>query len=273
MNRSSHRARRADDASHSVTTGFRADWTTQPGAFTLEGAFTAGQARALWPNLDPQTAAREPIATEPLRCAGRPSPWPLDAHARQRRVAADPVVRRRREPAGAGRELRPAHRSTSTRNTTRRSVRITIWWPVPATGSSARASTGHVGFSLTPADDNSSLVTAFLQDEIALFGNRLAVTLGTPGAVRLRLGRGRAADRARDVEGASPPAPLGGRLSRPADAVARPTAGFAWTIPPVPTASGLPLVVTLLGQPGGGDREPRRRGSRIPARDRDRRVD
>ena len=75
-----------------------------------------------------------------LRFAGRPSPRPLDAHARQRRVAADPVVRRHREPAGAGRELRPAAPSTSTRNTTRRSVRITIWSPAPATGSSARGS-------------------------------------------------------------------------------------------------------------------------------------
>ena len=61
---------RANDASHSVTTGFRADWTTQPGAFMLEGAFTAGQARALWPNLDPQTAAREPIANDPSDAQG-----------------------------------------------------------------------------------------------------------------------------------------------------------------------------------------------------------
>ena len=112
---------RADDASHRVTTGFRADWATQPGAFTLEGAFTTGQARALWPNLDPQTAARETDRERSLRFAGRPSPWPLDAHASQRRVA--------------------------------------LWL-------------------------------------------------------------GRAADRTRDVEGASPPAAVGGRVTGPADAVA-----------------------------------------------------
>jgi hypothetical protein len=29
---------------------------------------------------------------------------------------------------------------------------------------------GHFGFSLAPAEDSSSLVTAFVQDEIALFG-------------------------------------------------------------------------------------------------------
>ena len=61
---------RANDASHSVTTGFRADWTAQPGAFMVEGDFTAGQARALWPNLDPQTAAREPIANDPSDTQG-----------------------------------------------------------------------------------------------------------------------------------------------------------------------------------------------------------
>ncbi len=53
---------RANDASHSITTGFRADWTTQPGAFTLEGNFTAGQARALWRKISstrkPDTGSR-----------------------------------------------------------------------------------------------------------------------------------------------------------------------------------------------------------------------
>ena len=95
---------RADDASHSVTTGFRADWTTEPGAFTLEGDLTAGQARALWPNLDPQTAARE----RSFGRTGRPSPGSLDSSTREWRIAADTVVPRHREPAGNGRELSPA---------------------------------------------------------------------------------------------------------------------------------------------------------------------
>ncbi len=41
-----------------------------PSAFMLEGGFTAGQARALWPNLDPQTAAREPIVDDPSDAQG-----------------------------------------------------------------------------------------------------------------------------------------------------------------------------------------------------------
>src|SRR5476649_1857030 len=48
---------RADDRSQSVTAGFRTDWIVRSGALALEGAFTAGRARALWPNLNPQTAA------------------------------------------------------------------------------------------------------------------------------------------------------------------------------------------------------------------------
>src|SRR6185295_19714802 len=51
---------RANDASHSVTTGFRTEWAGRPGAFMVEGDFTAGQAREMWPNFAPQTAAREP---------------------------------------------------------------------------------------------------------------------------------------------------------------------------------------------------------------------
>ena len=36
----------------------------------LDGDFTAGQAHALWPNLDPQTAASQPIATDPSTTRG-----------------------------------------------------------------------------------------------------------------------------------------------------------------------------------------------------------
>jgi iron complex outermembrane receptor protein len=60
---------RANDGSHSVTTGFRADWTASPGEFMIEGDFTSGQARALWPNLDP-SAGRDPIANDPSDTQG-----------------------------------------------------------------------------------------------------------------------------------------------------------------------------------------------------------
>ena len=49
--------------------------------------------------------------------------------------------------------------------------------------------------------------------------------------------------------------------------------GIRVDFPPVPSASGLPLVVTVLGNPAAETETLRRRGSRIPARDRDGRVD
>jgi outer membrane receptor protein involved in Fe transport len=52
---------RAGDPSHSDRTGFRADWTARPGAFMLQGDFTAGHLQVLWPNLDPLTLGREPL--------------------------------------------------------------------------------------------------------------------------------------------------------------------------------------------------------------------
>ena len=61
---------RADDRSHSTTTGFRLDRATGPGVLTLEGGVTAGQARALWSNLDPHTAARVPISDRPSDSRG-----------------------------------------------------------------------------------------------------------------------------------------------------------------------------------------------------------
>ena len=98
---------RADDESHSVTTGFRADWTTQPGRVDAGRRRHGGPvARAV---AQPRSAdgGRRAARERPVGFAGRPSPRPLDAHARERRVAAGPVVRRHREPAGAGRRLRP----------------------------------------------------------------------------------------------------------------------------------------------------------------------
>ena len=135
----------ADDASETVTTGFRADWTTQPGAFTIEGAFTAGRAHALWSNLDPQTFGPQPISTEHSQVQGghllgRWSHTRTGGATLQIQAFIDVAAGMSRSGATAD------TLSTSTRNTTPRSVRITIWSAVPATGSSARASTDTSGF-------------------------------------------------------------------------------------------------------------------------------
>ena len=76
-----------------------------------------------------------------VRCPGWPSPRPLDAHRRRRRLAPDPVVRRHREPAGAARRLSPACLRPRHAIPHGRSARVTTSSPAPATGSSASAST------------------------------------------------------------------------------------------------------------------------------------
>ena len=156
----------------------------------------------------------------PLRFAGRPSPWPLDAHARRRRVAADTVVRRHRRP---GRSPWGTTTGTPSSVDTQYHTALGTHHDVVA-GAGYRFSreqfAGAVGFSLTPAESTASLLTAFIQDEIAssetAWRSRSAARCSTTPTS----GAGVQPNRARDVEGASPPAPLGGRVTRPADAVA-----------------------------------------------------
>ena len=135
-----------------------------------------GRTHALWPNLDPRTAAREPIAR--ARSDRRAAMSSAAGSTRARaRVAGGPVVRRHRGPPGTGGELPSTGRRR--RHAIPHEARCASdWSPAAATGSSTRGSRTR-GFSLTPAEGDSSLLTAFVQDEIALFGNRLAVTLGS----------------------------------------------------------------------------------------------
>ena len=261
----------ANDASHSVTTGFRADWATQPGAFMLEGDFTAGQARALWPNLNPQTAAGDPIANIPSDNEGG---HVLGRWTRTRASGASLQIQSFMDIAG---------RQEPVGNYNRRVFDVDMQYHTAlgahqdlVAGAGYRffdeKFIGQVGFSLNPAQDTSSLLTAFMQDEIELFRNRLAVTLGSQVQYRLRGWRGRAADRAGDVEGASPPAPVGVHLPRTADAVTL-RAGASGGLPAGADRKRLAAGGQHDRQPGSSHRDVRRRRSRIPARDRDGRVD
>jgi iron complex outermembrane receptor protein len=238
---------RANDASHSATSGFRADWTARPGAFSLEGSFTAGQARALWPNFDPQTAAREPIANTPTDTRGghlmgrwthtRPSSASLQ-------VQTFVDVAGRLEPLG---DYEQQTFGVDTQYQTALGRHHDI-----VAGAGYRfideRLDGHIGLALTPARQQSSLVTAFLQDEIALLGNRLAVTLGTQVQHDSESGPG-IQPTARLMWKGLPRQRLWAAISR---ALRTPSAyerGIRVDLPPVATASGLPLFTTVLGNP------------------------
>jgi len=230
---------RADDASHNVTTGFRADWTTRPGAFTFEGDFTAGQTRALWPNVDPHWT---PSDAQGGYVLGR---W---THTRpggaSLQIQSFVDIASRQEPVGN------YNRHTFDVDTQYHTV-LGAHQDLVA-GATYRfigeSLAGRAGFSMTPPDDDSSILTAFVQDEVALFGNRLAVTLGSQVQYDSDSGVG-VQPTARVMWKALPRQRLWAATSR---ALRTPSLGerlFRVDYPPVPSASGLPLVVTFLGDP------------------------
>jgi iron complex outermembrane receptor protein len=239
---------RANDASHSTTTGLRADWTTQPDTFVFEGAFTAGQTRALWFNLDPQTFALEPISHE---TSDAQSGYLLGRYTRTRASGASlqvqsfmDVSRRQETVANYGRQVFDLDTQYRMVIGARQDLVAGVGYR-----SSRESLAGRFGISLAPAEDSSSLLTAFAQDEIALFGNRLMVTLGTQLQYVAVSGVG-VQPTARVMWKARPSHRLWAATSRAIRTPALIESGLRLTFPPVPTDSGLPLVVTVTGSPG-----------------------
>ena len=238
---------RADDASHSVTSGFRADWAGRPNAFTLEGSFTAGQARALWPNLDPQTAASEPIANEPTDTQGGHlrARW-----SRTRSNGATLQIQSSLEIGGRQEPIGDYHH---------RAFDIDSQYHVPlgthqdlVAGTSYRFTDeqflGTVGLSLTPPDDHSSLWAGFVQDEIALANDRLAITLGTQIQYDSTSGAG-VQPTARVMWKGLSSHRFWAAASRALRTPALNERGIRVDYPPVAGPGGLPLYVSALGNP------------------------
>ena len=237
----------ADDASHSVTTGFRVDWAAQPGAFMLQGGFVAGTLRALFPNFNPQTAALEPIAKDPSESQGGYllGRWThTRANGASLQVQSFVDVTSRQEPLG---------------DYSRRVADLDVQYHSAlgahhdlVAGAGYRfvheGLGGAVGISLVPPEGNSSLVTAFVGDEIALAGNRLAVTLGSQVQYDSDAGAG-VQPTARVMWTAFPRQRLWASTSRALRTPSLSERRIRLDYPPVPTASGLPLVVTLRGNP------------------------
>jgi iron complex outermembrane recepter protein len=238
---------RANDGSHSTTTGFRADWKRAPDAFILEGSFTAGQQRALFANLDPQTSAAVPISDVPSDSQGavvvgrwthtRPSgdtfqaQSSLDVASRQ-----EPILdyTRRSFDATTQYNLALGRRHDIVAGAGYRFVRETVH--------------GHDGLSLVPPDNNSHLATGFLQDEIALAGGRLAVTLGSQAQYDSHSGAG-VQPTARAMWKGWPRQRLWAATSRALRTPSLQERGIRASLAPVPSGTGLPLFVTVAGNP------------------------
>jgi iron complex outermembrane receptor protein len=237
----------ANDGSHSTTTGFRADWSARPGAFMLEGDFTAGQARALWPNLNPQTAAGDPLANVPTdteggHVLGRWTHTRASGASLQIQSFAD--IASRLEPVG---DYRRRAFDVDTQYHTALGAHQDV-----VAGAGYRfideEFLGHVYLTMNPAQDHSSLLTAFMQDEIELLRNRLAVTLGSQVQYDSESGAG-VQPTARVMWKALPRQRLWAAVSRALRTPSLDEHAVRLVYPPVASASGLPLIVSSLGNP------------------------
>jgi iron complex outermembrane receptor protein len=239
----------ADDRSHSTTTGFRIDSAPRPDAFTLEGDFTAGQARALWPNLNPQTAAAQPVANDPSDARGGHllGRWThTGAGGGSLQIQSYMDVARQQEPVG---------------DYDRQAFDVDVQYHTAfgahqdlVAGAGYRfideGFNGRVGFSLTPAESHSSLSTAFLEDEIELFRNRLAVTLGSQLQYDSDAGVGVGVQpTARAMWKGLPHQRLWAATSRALRTPSLYERGIRVDFPPVGSANGLPLLVSVVGNP------------------------
>ena len=238
---------RAHDASRSVTTGFRADRITRSDALTLEGNVSVGRTRALWSNLDRQTAARQPIALEPSDAQGGHvlGRWTRTrANGASLQLQSFIDIAARQEPVG---DFRRQAADIDTQYHTAGGGRHDF---LAGAGYRFMGETfdGRVGSALDPAKDTSSLLTAFMQDEIGLFDKRLAVTLGSQVQYDSASGAG-LQPTVRAIWKGLRRQRVWAAASRALRTPSLTDRGIVIDNPPVPTASGLPLLVTVRGNP------------------------
>ncbi|MFA5909683.1 MAG: TonB-dependent receptor [Vicinamibacterales bacterium] len=238
---------RADDASRSLTTGFRTDWGHKAETFSFDGRFTAGRARGLWTNFDSLTAANQPFAADPSDSHGGHllGRWThTRAGGQSLKVQSFVDLSHRHEPVGEH-ERRAFDIDTQYRATYRARHDIVV-------GAGYRfvdeKLTGRVGVSLVPPENRSSLVTGFIQDEIAFFGKRLAITLGSQIQYDSDIGTG-VQPTARAMWKGLPNQRLWVATSRSLRTPALTSRGIRLEYPPIAGPGGLPLFITLLGDP------------------------
>jgi iron complex outermembrane receptor protein len=110
---------------------------------------------------------------------------------------------------------------------------------------------GHDGFSVVPATDNGHLVAAFVNDEIALVPERLSLTLGTQAQYDSDAGSG-VQPTARLMWKAPAAQSVWAAVSRALRTPSPIDRGASLLVPPMPTESGLPLLLTVHGRPDAG---------------------
>jgi iron complex outermembrane receptor protein len=165
----------ADDTWRRGTAGFRTDRAVGLTALTLEGVATRGEANALWRLQKPLTEtapAGDPISA--MNTASLLARWTgRRASGASLQIQSSLEITQRREPIGDYRrrvaDADFEYHSGSTRH------------DVVAGGGyrfDYERFAGRAGYSLIPDSAGESLANVFAEDQIAIAGNRLHVTLG-----------------------------------------------------------------------------------------------
>jgi iron complex outermembrane receptor protein len=235
------------DGATSFTTGVRADWTTKPNALTVESAFTEGRTHALWSNLDPRTVATAPIDAAATEASGG---YVLGRWRHTRDNGASLQVQSFVDVASRKEPVATYDRETFDVDTQYHTTLGSHQDLVAGAGYRFISDqyVGAVGFSLLPAADKSSLLNAFLQDEISLFADRLALTLGSQVQHDSETGAG-VQPTARVMWKGLAHQRLWTAASRALRTPSRYERGIQVDYPPMPGPNGLPLLVRFSGNP------------------------
>ena len=243
----------ATDHWRSLTSGFRGDWSAGPEAFMLQGNVAAGEERPLWMNLDPSVPIQARTAgvsqTQVADALGRWTHTRSNGATLQLQSFVD--ISHRREAIG---EYRRQTMDLDTVYHTALGPRHDL---VAGGGYRyiAEAMDGGVGYSFFPSRAHEHLLNVFAQDEIALAGRRVELTLGAKLEQDSGVGF-TVQPTARVMWHVAPAQHLWAAVSRAVRTPSLIDRGIRIEFPPAvrpaqpgDPLAGIPLAVTVLGNP------------------------
>lgn len=235
----------AGDRSQGVTAGFRVDVNSTVNSFTIDGDIIAGRTRALWLNLAPQVHGPSPFITDPSDAVSGHllGQWKRSGKALSFQLRSYVQLDSRDEPIG---------------HATREAVDVdAVVHALPlgrhdiVGGAGYRrieeSFAGRSGLLFVPERAVTHLTTAFLHDAIAI-GSRVTLTLGSQLQYDSRAGGG-VQPTARVLWKAGAGQQLWAAASRALRTPSLWELGARTNLPATSSGTGLPTVVTILGNP------------------------
>jgi iron complex outermembrane receptor protein len=243
----------ANDHWRSLTSGFRGDWSAGHDAFMLQGSVSAGEQRPLWMNLNPSVAIQaRTVGASQTQVADALGRW---THTRGNgatlQLQSFVDVAHRRESVGEYR------RQTVDLDTTYHTTLGPRHDLVAGGGYRyiAEAMDGGVGYSFFPSRAHEHLLNVFAQDEIALAGRRVELTLGAKLEHDAGVGLS-VQPTARVMWRVAPAQHLWAAVSRAVRTPSLIDRGVRIEFPPAvqpaqpaDPMAGIPLAITVLGNP------------------------